>query len=88
VNEQSDKIQLSVTPNPTGGEFLVKVNSDENTITLHILNATGETIFTEKTTKTQREFSKGFDFQFLPKGIYFVKIESGQLSKTEKVVIK
>jgi len=88
VNEQSDKIQLSVTPNPTSGEFMVKVNSDENTITLHILNAAGETIFTEKATKTQREFSKGFDFQFLPKGIYFVKIESGKLSKTEKVVIK
>jgi hypothetical protein len=67
---------------------MVRVNSDENELVLHILNASGETIFTEKASKTQREFSKGFDFQFLPKGIYFVKIESGQLSKTEKVVIK
>ncbi len=88
LNEQNDKIQLSVIPNPTGGEFMVRVNSDENELVLHILNASGETIFTEKASKTQREFSKGFDFQFLPKGIYFVKIESGQLSKTEKVVIK
>lgn len=88
LTEQNDKIQLSVIPNPTGGEFMVRVNSDENELVLHILNASGETIFTEKASKTQREFSKGFDFQFLPKGIYFVKIESGQLSKTEKVVIK
>ena len=88
INEQNDKIELSVIPNPTSGEFTVSVKSKENQIILDILNASGDVIFTERTTKTGNEFSKGFDFKYLPKGIYFVKIECGKFTKTEKVVIK
>jgi hypothetical protein len=88
LNEQNDKIELTVIPNPTSGEFTVRVKSPVNSIVLNILNVEGDVIFTERTSKPEYEFSKGFDFQFLPKGIYFVKIECGQLTKTEKVVLK
>ncbi len=88
ISEQSDEIELSVIPNPTSGEFTVSVKSAENTLIINILNASGEVIFTEKASKSGSEFSKGFDFQFLPKGFYFVKIKCGQIEKTEKIVIK
>jgi len=88
LNEPANKVELSVIPNPSGGEFEIRANSPEKSLLLSISNAAGEVIFTEKASTPQNKFTKGFDFTYLPKGIYFVKIESGKFSKTEKVVIK
>ena len=89
ISEIVDKqIQLIVNPNPSSGEFTVDmISPTEGGFYVKMVNSAGEVIFTEKVSG-QGNYKKSFNMQYLPKGIYFVKVEAGDISKTEKVILQ
>ena len=89
LNEVTDNnLQLLVNPNPSSGEFKVDfITQKKSDIVVKLMNSLGELIFTEKA-KGASEYNKSFNLQYLPKGIYFVKVEMGAVSKTRKLVLQ
>nr|NQU93775.1 T9SS type A sorting domain-containing protein [Bacteroidota bacterium] len=55
---------------------------------LEILNSGGAVIFTEKISSDISDQGKSFDFRYLAKGIYFVKLNVDNKIYSEKLVIR
>ena len=83
-----NKVRLTVNPNPSTGEFTVDIISlIKGYFLIKMVNNAGEVIFIEKVSE-KGNYKKSFNLQYLPKGIYFVKVETGNISKTEKIIIQ
>ena len=76
---------FSVYPNPTSGSFKVKINETikpgKSTVTLY--GNLGEPVFTvEKDALTDQEFS----LSGKPSGIYFLRVSTGTMQQTKKII--
>jgi PKD repeat protein len=74
----------SVFPNPNNGIFTMKANDMLRNATVDVYNLTGQLVRSEN---MGGEVSKDFNFEELPEGLYFVKIESNGIKQTLKIVI-
>jgi hypothetical protein len=86
IDEPEDNsFTFSVFPNPSNGKFTISFkNGYFNTI--EIYNLIGERVFIKDGIKEQS--SETIDLSNFPKGIYFIKINDGEKTHTEKVVIQ
>ncbi len=77
--------ELTISPNPTSGQFLVKIelNSVENVV-INILDVTGREV--DKKTGTTSAGSFLFDLSGNPAGVYFMKISVAGEFLTRKIV--
>ncbi len=68
---------LALYPNPNNGSFIIKgsVNSNE-TVTLQILNASGQLVYENKTATKNKELFEQVDVQHLPGGLYMLRLNS------------
>ncbi len=82
VNEVTEDISISVYPNPSNGEFIIKSTSKIENIKL--FNVLGETIY--QTTKDNLQSSINLSYQ--SKGIYFVQVKTEKGILNRKVVIQ
>jgi hypothetical protein len=81
-------IHLSISPNPSTGEFSIDLSLENKAdLLVKLVNTGGDVIFTEKASKAD-SYNKTFNLQYLPKGVYFVQVETGSTSKTEKIVLQ
>lgn len=72
----------AIMPNPTTGQFMVRLGEPLNNANVSLLDANGKVL--EK--RRQSGNTLHFDISFQPSGMYFVKIESAGKSFTFKVV--
>ncbi|OFX56583.1 MAG: hypothetical protein A2046_13440 [Bacteroidetes bacterium GWA2_30_7] len=86
ISMLSEKLNISMHPNPTTGKFYISIKGLQNEGNLSIIDVSGRTIFketiSEKTTQKQVDFSK------LPKGIYAVKVVSRDVVKISRIVVQ
>ena len=84
-----DKIDFSVSPNPTVGEFNVNLTFDKPTdftVRLYSLS-TPQTVIFEKTAKAQVDFETKIDASGLGAGTYILAVDMGNDQLTKKVII-
>ena len=62
------------------------MNQLKEILTLNVVNAAGETIFTERI--SSENYTRKFDFRYLAKGIYMIQVDAGKKSFGEKIVIQ
>jgi len=87
ISEQ--KLDFSVNPNPNQGVFDVSISSiRKSDIQLEIHNLRGKKIYSELIQKKQKDISKRINLDALSAGIYFITIQQGNLTKTQKIVIQ
>ncbi len=80
-------IQLTVSPNPSTGEFMFEVKNFENEdVTIEIYNMTGELI-DRMVLHNAPELHVQFDGSLLSAGNYFVKASDGEFTLTQKISI-
>jgi hypothetical protein len=77
---------FEIKPNPSSGVFTVSMDKMAENETLNIINTAGEEIFSEKISTDK--YHRKFDFRYQPKGIYMVRISSGQETHSKKIVIQ
>ncbi|OFX56584.1 MAG: hypothetical protein A2046_13445, partial [Bacteroidetes bacterium GWA2_30_7] len=81
-----EQLNISMYPNPTKGMLNITIEGLNNDATLSIIALSGKVILNEtlssETTKKQVDFSK------LPKGIYAVKLTSGNVVKVSRIVVQ
>ena len=89
MEELENEPTLSVIPNPNNGNFKVRVNQNESLLTeLTIVNALGETIYTEQLPVGPGNHLKEFHLDELPNGLYFVTLVSNGTTVNERVLIQ
>jgi hypothetical protein len=82
--EETETIELSVFPNPNTGSFVIHIESEEEN-NVSVYNIMGQQVF-EKLNNIDQLLS--LDFSSLPKGIYIVKVVTGDKQLVKKVVIE
>jgi hypothetical protein len=84
INEQSQKNQISIFPNPTTGIITIKTHISEKT-SIIITDILGKTTY-------QAAFSsaeKVIDLSQFPRGVYFLKAtDSNKISSIQKIVLQ
>jgi hypothetical protein len=88
---QEDQIasSLSVTPNPTSGQFNVSYKSGKHEpITLQVLDASGKCIYNKTFRDFTGELQEHIDLGNRPKGIYMVAVLAGKNREVKKVIIE
>lgn len=89
INEITNNVTLSITPNPNAGVFTLNINSvnDGNNATIKIVNILGETVLVENLNLINSGIEKQFSMNTLSNGVYSVIVESGSASTIQKLVI-
>ena len=78
---------FEVYPNPTTGQFTVEiVNPTQSRLSLKLISLTGRVVYQESHEAVLRH--KETINQNLPKGIYFLMVESVSGVKTQKLIIR
>lgn len=80
---------LSLFPNPGDGFFHVSGEGLEaSAITLHIINAIGQEVFTQTIHTREGECTSTIDLRPLPRGIYIVQAFSGKQYITKRIILQ
>jgi hypothetical protein len=88
LNCGKEQTGLNVYPNPSAGNFMVeaalKIGEDWQ---LDIYNALGQKIFTESAAATTTQLRKAISLEDLPAGAYWLQLQLGTESYSEKIII-
>ena len=74
---------LKVYPNPTNSYFTLEVKNLKNKYSLFMFSSSGKLVYNKKDNLTD---IVNIDISHLPKGLYFLLIESNGISKTRKII--
>ena len=92
INNSRYDIPLYISPNPSSGKFEIKMFNSElmkeqssNLFNITVRNILGETIYNSQQTISS---SVTIDLSSHPKGIYFIKVQSGENIYTEKLILQ
>jgi len=77
---------FNIYPNPNTGKFYFDLKEQKSKIHVDIYNVWGKKIY-ESSTLLPLPINE-IDFSSQPKGVYFVKINDGEMSQTEKIMIQ
>jgi len=79
---------ITCTPNPSNGNINISFNDASiNKFSLKLYSVTGEMIY-DKNFTNNGIFNNQFDFSYLSKGIYFLKLETQKQNYYKKLIIK
>ncbi len=82
---QENTLNLHIAPNPNHGLFTLSMNTEvQQRYDVEVFNMLGKLIL--KTSSDQKQVT--LDISQYPKGIYLVKVTSGQAIKVEEVVVQ
>ncbi|MFA6129230.1 MAG: T9SS type A sorting domain-containing protein [Bacteroidales bacterium] len=78
---------LKVYPNPSKGKFEVSIDHPENS-KLTIMDIAGKVILQEQIREQQGRWQKAFDLSGQSKGIFIVKVSTGQKNSMARLVLE
>ena len=80
-------MDVSIYPNPTAGKFNVQLVGFEKEATIQIINVTGQVISETKVAVAADKTSKAFNLNGMAKGVYILKVTSGDNLTFRKVIL-
>ncbi|MCE3226926.1 MAG: repeat protein [Bacteroidetes bacterium] len=80
-------IEFVMFPNPSSGEFEIKMNGVEKTSYIKIYNVLGQEVYSETVESSDASVHNKIDLSNVNGGTYFVKVISGNASKNSKLII-
>ena len=88
VDEMNNLAEFDVYPNPTTGKINVRVaNLSQGNVVITVISATGQLIINEQFGFEGSEMTRNLDLSHAAMGIYFVRLQSGNEIKTQKIVV-
>jgi hypothetical protein len=89
VTNASAAFDVNILPNPTSGVFnLVVSGSAGKDLKVIISNIDGNTVYTDQGTSLTKDYSRSINLTTLPKGVYFIKVQTDGHMITRKLVIQ
>lgn len=84
TTENSVEEIYRVYPNPTRGDFYLKMNAKHKNVTVNVFDISGKLVFTKKGVNPEEKISPS-----LPKGHYIVKVEKeGEYIFSSKLIVR
>jgi len=89
IEDQASNVpSFSLSPNPSNGEFMLKINSEKSDLfQLSIRDMEGKLVHNEQL-NVNGNFNKSMDLSHLAKGVYFMRLQNDDESKVEKLIIQ
>lgn len=86
INETEHTNGFSIYPNPSGSNITISITvpDPKDEFTLRVWNSLGSTIYCETIKEICGSLTKQIDLSFLPKGIYFIELQSASLDSPSK----
>ncbi|MGB3948136.1 MAG: GEVED domain-containing protein [Bacteroidia bacterium] len=89
IEENEAFNNVSIYPNPSTGLFnIVANNVKAETITVQVLDLQGKVVYSATDKSTATTYNKSINLEGLSKGFYYIKLNSGNGSKVQKIVIQ
>jgi PKD repeat protein len=85
--QEVESIDFVLFPNPSSGEFEIKMKGVDKTSHIKVYNVLGQEVYSVIEESTDSSLSKKIDLSQLNAGTYFVKVTSGATSKNSRLVI-
>ncbi|MFA6200998.1 MAG: T9SS type A sorting domain-containing protein [Bacteroidales bacterium] len=79
-------IQTSIYPNPTANQAKLQLSGINKEVKLMIIDVNGRIINTQILKPSNNNIEIAIDLTSLPRGIYYIKLQSDNLNKTEKLI--
>ncbi len=87
IDEITNPFTLAVYPNPVSDQLQINIKGSGNTkVTARLSNSVMKQVMEKEWTVKGQEFSTLISLEGLPSGIYFLQINYGDHSKTEKII--
>lgn len=83
-NESMNSFEFNLYPNPNNGIFKLEIDKSEELTEMSVLDMYGSVVFEN----TIRETTTDVSLTNLSKGIYFIKLVRGEITRVEKIVIQ
>jgi len=84
----SEKLELSITPNPSNGIVTIKANTGINKqVILLVYDSQGKQLFTEEIITNATFYNRVLDFSIKDDGIYYFRLQAGEQMATGKMVV-
>jgi poly(3-hydroxybutyrate) depolymerase len=84
--EENPSIEINVFPNPAAGTFSIQVPRQEEMLSFSVVDVTGKTVLSGKQSAANGIIS--VSSENLNSGLYYVRIQLGNKSLTEKLLIR
>ena len=89
VQDLAEKVDIRILPNPTAGDFAVELNSPiSGTLQFSLFTSSGALVTSRSLTVKPGTSLMPFEHLDLPKGLYQLSIQSGDLQATYPIVVQ
>lgn len=75
-------------PNPSNGEFKIQLSTKSTTITLELFDIRGRLIHSSTLNHLKGDFDEDINLNFIPSGMYILRITDGVKKSVKKIIIK
>jgi hypothetical protein len=84
VDDITNKKGVSIYPNPSNGQFNIRINQYSGKVNIQVVDLNGREVFTSKNELFSTE--KALDLQALQSGIYVLRISGNDLNYSQKII--
>lgn len=89
IDEDGNVSVVSVSPNPTTGQFAVNLNSDfTGEVSIEISSVNGTVIEEQTVDKIESTLSHQFDISGEAQGVYILKVVAGDVIMVNRIILK
>ncbi len=87
INELNDIQSMLIAPNPTEGVFRFTLETEKSmTLKVQLSDMAGKTIFKGDLQMSNSTYTNTLDITALPNGIYYLTVQAGNSTKTQKII--
>lgn len=87
-NINHDKMMVNVYPNPSQGVFNIKMDLEDQGVSLGVYDMTGKQIHTYQNNNASGSFQHELNLKSIPQGVYILQIHNGKQIISKKLMIK
>jgi hypothetical protein len=89
IAEHSFSNSVNVYPNPSAGVFTLNItNADFKELVITIYDIQGRMVYSADDKNITKDYSRKINIADLSKGMYYLKLDNGAETKTEKLIIE
>ena len=88
INENSFANSITISPNPSDGEFIISTSVAVSKMDVSIFNLLGEKIFQTTVLNNNGKINQSFNLKTFPAGIYTIHINNGKEITARRIVIQ
>ncbi|MDQ3101248.1 MAG: T9SS type A sorting domain-containing protein [Bacteroidota bacterium] len=89
ITTAEEDASVVIQPNPNQGLFTFSfVNRNASDITVDVINALGQSVFTDAIPAFEGTYRKEMDITSMSNGVYYLKVKRGEFTSVHKIVYR